>query len=223
MTFLELCQKVREECGIQGQGPASVANQTGILKRIVGWTRDADLFIQNEHSDWNFLWSEFTADTVLNSDKIARPSDLGQWDREAFAIDRGTALGASLNLITFQEQRINSNIRITARPSSVAILPNYDLAFSVPANGVYQIYGNYWKTPVQLTNDADVPAYPERYQRAIISKAKMWFFEDIESGTQRAEAEADFDTWYGELESYALPEQQEANQSSPVQMAVRPE
>jgi hypothetical protein len=223
MTFLELCQQTRQECGIQGQGPAAVTNQTGILKRVVEWVRDADLFIQTLHPDWDFLWAEYAEDTVTDADLLARPLDFGMWDREVFAINRGTIDGAGLDLIQFNDLRRLNNVRLPARPSALAIKPNGDLILRVPANGIYTIYGAYWKKPTKLTTDDQIPVYPERFHRAVVAKAKMWFFEDIESDDQWAQAEKEFDEWLSELESFALPQQQEGNQSSPVQMAVRPE
>jgi hypothetical protein len=223
MTFLELCQAVRQECGIQGTGPAAVTNQVGIQKRVVDWVRDADLFVQSIHPDWDFLWAEFTANTILDSDAVARPSDLGMWDRTAFALDRGTVDGVPLNLIDFHDQRSQSNVRLSAKPYALAILPNYNLGLKVPANGIYEVYGNYWKSVTQLTTNTQLPLYPARFHRIIVAKAKMWFFEDIESDTQWKQAEKEYNEWLEQLESYALPQQQEANQSSPAQMAVRPE
>jgi len=36
MNFLQLAQRVRQEAGISGDGPVSVVNQTGEMKRVVG-------------------------------------------------------------------------------------------------------------------------------------------------------------------------------------------
>jgi hypothetical protein len=61
MTYLEICKLVRQECGVQGEGtPAAVTSQRGMLKRIVEWVRDADTIIQDKHTDWDFLWKEFS-------------------------------------------------------------------------------------------------------------------------------------------------------------------
>lgn len=223
MTFLELCQAVRRECGIQGTGPAAVTSQTGLLSRVVNWVIDADNLIQSMNPDWNFLWAEFTGNTTLASSYLTKPADFGMWDREAFAIARGTADGRPLSFVDFQDWRRSHGLKVNAEPSSITILPDNNLAFPAPANGTHEIYGNYWKVPVKLAANTDVSPIPLRFHRIIVARAKMWYFEDIESDTQFTQAENEFDYWLKLLEGFSLPNRQEATQSSPDDMVVRPE
>jgi len=222
MTFLELCKATRQECGIQGQNiPPTVTGQSGLVKRIVEWVRDADLFIQTMHPDWAFLWAEFRKDTIINSAALTKPDDFGVWDRTAFAIDQGTVNGRPLTYTSYKEWRKNHNLKTNSEPTTITILPNNNLMLAHPANAIYEIYGEYWKAPVLLSADDQLPLYPIRFHRAIITKAKMWFFEDFESIDQWKQAKDEFDFWINELESFALPEQQEANQSNTT-FVVRP-
>jgi len=224
MTFLDLCKATRRECGIQGEGlPVSVVTQTGLIGRIVEWVRDADMHVQSAHPDWNFLWRIFTADTTEGSADITKPDDYGMWDRTAFAVDRGTVNGRGLTLFEHEDWRKNNSIKQNSSPTSICILPNGNLKFMNPVNGTYEVYGEYWRSPLYLTDNAQVPLYPERFHRIIIAKAKMWFFEDIESTTQYQQAELEFKEVMSRLESFALPVQQPGNQSSPELMTVKPE
>jgi hypothetical protein len=208
MTFLELCKKVRQECGVQGAGtPAAVTSQVGMSKRIVEWVQDADTIIQDKHTDWDFLWKEFSEDTILNSDSVSKPDDFGQWDRTTFAVNRGTATGRGLNLVEYKDWRVNNSLKTISEPFSVTILPSNDLALGAPANGVYSIYGVYWKAPVLLTTDAQEPPYPARFQRAIVARAKMFFFEDQEAWENYQAAEKEYLLKLSELETFAAPGQ----------------
>lgn len=224
MNYLQLCQLVRQECGIQGQGPSSVLNQTGLLKKVVEWVRDADLYVQTLHADWDFLWKEFTDDSAISSDEITKPSDLGMWDRESFGLDRGTADGRSLSIIDFKEWRKNFNEKTNQPPYQVTIIPNNNLRFMQPSDGIYEVYANYWQKSVLLAANEQEPLISERFQRIIVAKAKMYFFEDRESFTQMQTAEKEFTQWLTQLEGYALPGQQPASQGQPDlgYMMVRP-
>ena len=232
MTFLELCKKVRQSCGVQGSGPGSVVDQVGILKQIVDWTADADMDVQSAHPDWNFLWDSysvttttalgFTSDTTLGSAALSVPDDLGIWDRESFGIARGTATGRSINLISYEEWRSNFSLKSNAEPYSLCIAPNGKLFLSAPANDSYSITADYWKTPTRLAANSDEPVYPARFQQIIVAKAKMYYFEYVESVTQWEQAKLDYEKYLNKLEGFALPGQQAATQSSPAAMVVRP-
>ena len=223
MTFLELCKKVRQECGIQGEGkPTSVHSQSGLLHRIIGWTRDADIFIQSLHLDWNFHWKSVEIETVINSPDVTKPNDLKTWNRESFGVNRGTADGRPLPCSGFQSWRDNFNLQINSEPSSITVTPLNHLKLSQPADAIYSIYGEYWIKPVALIENEQVPLYSEEFQRAIIEKAKMYFFEDIESEDQYRAASEGLNFWMNKLENQYLPLQQSAAQTSPGNQVVRP-
>ncbi len=222
MNYLQLCQHVRQECGIQGEGPSTVIGQKGLLKKVVERVRDADLFIQSLHGDWDFLWNEFTDDTSQGSDEITKPTGFGMWDRESFAVDRGTADGRPLKLMDFKKWRQNHNLKTAQPPYVLTILPNNNLRLSQPADGIYTIYATYWTESTVLVADTDLPQFTSRYHRMIVAKAKMYFFADQESSAQYQEAEKEYKEWLELLEAFALPGQQFRNQGQPELMAVRP-
>jgi hypothetical protein len=222
MTFLELCKATRKECGIQGEGlPSSVLTQTGLIRRVVDWVADADIYIQTLHPDWNFLWATHTVNTIVGSEVLVRPCDIGIWDITSFAIDRGTIDGRSIFTTSYEEWRSYNGLKENSAPYSLSIMPNKNLALSLPPDDVYEIYGEYWSAPVKLIADSQEPVYPERYQRLIIAKAKMWFFEDIESTDQWEQARQEFDMWLEFLESAELPNNQILGQNSPSPIIVR--
>jgi len=229
MTFLELAKAVRQECGIQGTGPASVTDQLGLLKKVADWTSNADLMVQSLHTDWKFLWKQYTAtttlgyaaDTTLGSASLTKPSDLGMWDRTSFGIARGTATGRPIKVVPYEEWRSNFSLKTNAEPYSLCILPNDNLSLSAPANATYSISADYWQEPTIMAANTSTPLYPVRYQRVIIARAKMWYFEYVESTDQWKQAKEEYEKYLDNLEGFALPGQQQATQSSPELMAVR--
>ncbi len=222
MTFLELCQEVRQECGIQGSGPAAVTSQTGMLNRVVTWTAKADMLIQSLHSDWNFLWKEFASDTAVGNANITRPANLGIWDRESYALNKGTSTGLNLEWQTYTNLRKDTTEQIDSKPSTVCILPNGNLRFDCPSDIVYQFTAEYWSAPVELTENTQEPVYPARFNRLIIVRAMMYFFADIEAINEFNIAKAEYDELLVTLESYALPNQQVLSQNNPSEIITRP-
>ena len=55
MNFLELCQTVRGDASLQGEGPTSVTGQTGIYAKIVRWTNEAYIEIQSLGLDFDWM------------------------------------------------------------------------------------------------------------------------------------------------------------------------
>lgn len=222
MTFLELCKRTRRECGIQGSGPAAVTSQSGLLLRIVEWVQEADMYIQRLHSDWEFLWSEFTDDTTLGSADISKPSDLGVWNIESFAVDKGTDDGRNLPWMPLSEWSEYLSSKSNDEPTRICVMPSGNLKLEYPADGVYEIYAQYWKKATKLTTSGQSPLYDQEYQRAIVEKAKMFYFADQEMVNLYQVAEKDFNEVIQRMKDRYLPEKLKGLHSPP-QLVVRPE
>jgi hypothetical protein len=223
MNFLEACKTVRQECGVQGDStPAAVTNQLGMLKRIVEWVQAADNEINTKWSDWDFLWSEFSANTIIGDSSLLKPADFGMWDKEAFSINKGSEDGYELPHVVYKEYRINVGLKTNQKPISITVLPNGNLATNQPSDAVYPISGIYWRTPIVLAADTDIPAYPVRFHRALVARAKMFFFEDQEAWDNFQTAKDEYTFRLDELEADQAPGQQFRKQSEPEQLVVRP-
>lgn len=220
MTFLQLCQETRRECGIQGSGPTTVVSQTGLLQRVVDWVADADEYIQSLYHDWDFLHSEFTEDTVLGAEVITKPEDFGAWDRESFGRDRGTATGRQLTVRDYKEWRKYMGAKTNSEPFGIIIKPNKDLVLPYPADGVYEIYADYWATPTRMTVDDSLSDIPAKFHRLIIAKAKMYWYEDQEFITLYQTAEKEYKEWLDKLEMAELPGQHFRAQGEAIPMAA---
>ena len=55
MTFVEACQRTARNCGISGNEPSTVTNQSGALGFIVDYVRDAWIEIQMSDDRWLFM------------------------------------------------------------------------------------------------------------------------------------------------------------------------
>ena len=222
MTFLEICQRVRQDCSIQGTGPASVTDQSGLHKQIVDWVATSDREIQLTHPDWTFLWKTFTEDTISGVSSITRPADLSLWDRESFTVDKGTTTGKPLDYIPYEESRKTVSLLENTAPIKVTILPNQNLSLIYPADDAYSFSADYWKNPVCLETNTQVSDIPEDFHRVIVERARMFFYEDIESFDQYKLAEYRYKDLLTQLEARYLPTSLDHGQYSPEQIVVRP-
>jgi hypothetical protein len=168
------------------------------------------------------LWKLHEEDTNIGADTIVKPNDYGLWDRESFQLDRGDSNGTVLTFVPYIEWRSNPSEKENAKPALVTILPNGNLSFQAPSDAIYAFSAYYWKTPTKLSSNADESAVPERFEDIIVVRAKMSFFEDIESYDQYELAKEEYNERLLALEQFALPSNMVSGQTSPEQIIVRP-
>ena len=84
MNFLEIAKRVRQECGISGDGPTNVAGQIGIYAKIVNWVQVAHEEIQRRSDAWNFDWAEHSQPLTAGVESYHPATD---WGLECKRID----------------------------------------------------------------------------------------------------------------------------------------
>ena len=207
MTFLELVNRARVECGVSG--PALTTLQ-GVLAgseaaRFVSWVNSAWGDIQTAKEDWQWLrtpvqFNLVTQQQTYTPTQAGVGSDFGNWKRDSFrcsSVGQNYADEQLLNYMdytTFRNLYQYGNMRTTyARPVVVSIAPGPDksLAFGSIPDQAYVITGEYYQRPYDLVADADEPDIPERFQLAIVYRAMMFYggYESAPEVFQRGEAE----------------------------------
>jgi hypothetical protein len=199
MTFLELAQRVRQECGVAGTGPASVVGQSNEARRIVDWTAQAWMEIQGLHDMWNFMQGEFSCNIAISQDEITLANagvaaDHRRWKTDTFRIYR-TADGVADDswLVEWGYDTLRDTYRFgqqtPGRPVVFSIRPRDRAILLGPAADVaYTVYGEYQKRPVLMTADADVPSIREHHHVAIVYKAMEYYalYESASEVLERA-------------------------------------
>lgn len=183
MTYLELCQRLRQEAGLSGTGPASVLSQTGEMKRIVDWVASAYEDIQNLHATWRFLRTDFSFSTIASTQDYLPTSvslsDFGSWIKNDIRIYSSVADEDSLEYCPWEIFRqayyFGSNRTQTGRPTVITVKPNNALALWQIPNDVYTVNGEYYKTAQSMTANADSPLIPTRFQMIIVWKGLMHY------------------------------------------------
>ena len=201
MTFLEICQRLRQEAGISGTGPTAVTGQSGEMLRVVDWAKSAYENIQNKYPHWEFLRFDFSFPTVAATATYA-PTDAGvgltehtKWVRDSLRIYL-TATGVNdeqwltcIPWATFRDTRLfGANRSVSGRPTEFAVRPNQSIVLWPTPDAVYTVVGEYFKRPQVMSADADEPVFPREFHMAIAWRALVLYggFESASEAYSRA-------------------------------------
>lgn len=210
MTFLELCQTLRRECGVSGVGPTSVVGQSGEYLRLVEWIQQAWREIQEMRDDWAFMWAQgaFTtspgiADYTLTSIGV----DARRFDLDSFVLTDGTGTKRFLHRIaypwwrsTYGTATLTNNV-----PTYLTDMPDGSIKLTAPPDGSYPVSFDYYRETQVLAANSDVPYLPARYHDIIWVKA-MQYYAGYEDGREvAADSMARFLPLLSALESTQLP------------------
>lgn len=175
MTYLELCQALRDECSVAGVGPDRVTGQTGTYGRLINWVRQAYVEIQNHYINWKFLhrWFVHDKEALLrafvddpNAHTIQPPEDLNVWVLESFKLDGQPIPAAEYHDRTFADRD----------QPCVVVMPDNSLHIQNLEEGVFpDLRGSYYCKPQVLTADNDVPWMPQQFHYLIVYRAMMMY------------------------------------------------
>lgn len=223
-TFLELCQDLARECGMPATMPTTTVSQTGEALRFVEWIKRADLDIQGQWANWNFLWAQHSFSTVSGTrDYTASapsgsttPTNLGTWDKTRFLI--GTT-----PLVCYEYEEWEIYETASGKPTSVIIMPDNSLRLYPNPDGVYTITADYFKAPAELSGNSDTGVIPERFHDIIVYIAitKYAHFEAADEVLQYAHSE--LSRRWPLLEASQLPGQYNQHNSSVSNLTITAE
>lgn len=211
MNFLELCQTVRQEVGVSGTGPSTVANQEGQLKVIIDFVAEADYQIQMLWQDWDFLWSQFTStlSAGTSAPALQKPTNLGMWDIRSFFLNYTSNDYTHLTALPYIDWRSDyrQGVATNATPTYVVIQPDNNIIVEPPPDTSYTISADYWKTPTKLSANTDNSSIPSQFHRVITARAKTMWAEREEAPEILLASSAEYQDVLDKLESHSLPNQ----------------
>lgn len=212
MNFLTLAQRVRQECGISGTGPATVTGQTGEMKRVVDWTNQAWLEIQSSRPNWGWMSKTFVKPLNIGVSEYAGTdlalTDLRYWDKSLLTIQETQADESVLPFIDYNLFRVRYQVgtQTNNRPKEVSITPNNTLVFGPTPDKAYTISGRYFQTPSEMTANTDVPSLPSEFHMLIVYKA-MEYYGVFENAAEVYEGgKAAYNRLFSRLVASELPE-----------------
>ena len=178
MTFLELCQRLRQEVGAAGNGPANVAGQPGEYARLIGWVQAAWREIQLERR-WRFDWSLGQVELTTEDTQYPLPDDFDAW-----VVDTLRFGSQVIRVLPWEELRYAANDHLTC----AAIAPDGVLHLNAAPTTSGTLLFEYWRTPQELEGNNDVPRMPSRYHMAIVYRAMLQYglYENAPEVVQQA-------------------------------------
>jgi len=178
MTFLELCQRLRQEVGAAGNGPASVNSQSGEYARFVSWIATAWRELQNEHR-WAFDWARGEIELTALDTEYSLPSDFDVWDSETLQF-----AGERIEVVPWHY--LDKGVAGTF--GRVAIAPDGVLHLNAPPDNEGGLTFEYWRTPQELVENTDQPRMPSRFHMCVVYRAMMQYalYENAQEVAQQA-------------------------------------
>ena len=225
-TFLELTNKLAQECGASAGNLSTVIGNTGNAGMYVKFIADADLEVQGLWFDWDFLHiGTWSVNTVVGTAAVAAPSDLGVWDEDSFYLNSALTSNQKLTPMDYKNWRTNyrQGVQTNQKPDNIVILPDQSLKLHSPPDAVYALTADYWKRPTKMTADDSTSPIPEEYERIIIARGKIFYGEKYAAGEVLQAGQIEFDYLLDKLEAKYLSNQAGRRMSDPGLMVVRPE
>lgn len=212
MTFLEICQRLRQEAGISGSGPVSVLAQTGDMKRVVDWASDSYRDIQSAYKTWRFLRKDFSFDTISGTANYLPTSvsitDFSSWVPYNMSLYKEASDEVFLGIPLWDEFRqeflVGTNRTSAGRPSIVAIKPDNSLQFWQVPNDAFKVVGEYYKIPDVMDADGDTPLFPARFSMIIVWKGLMSYGAWANASEKYAHGKTEYERMKPQLEGDQL-------------------
>ena len=193
MNFLQLVNRLKQECGVQGDDLTTTVGQTGIYKKLVDWVDQANNLIENQNQ-WEWMYRTVTFTIPAGASQLATtslfPSD-GFYvvDRKYLNIYDATLTTQTTNLqpVRFLEYRdFKQYYGMTPLPTAMpnVMTVNYDntFYFNAIADKAYSFLFGYYREVQNLksanpvaTDDLNVPGIPQRFQLLIIAQAMIYY------------------------------------------------
>ena len=175
-TYLVLCQDMARDIGIPGTGPSDITPTVEEEKDVVRYIKDADLDIQRMWFNWDFLWTEYSTSTAVDSSVITSPSDLAQWNIDSVVYAPTADNWQPLSYVGWKEYREDYKYGTiaTGTPEFFSIKPDNVMDMYTTPDAVTTLTAEYWAVPTELTTAAQVSVIPAWFHRIIICRAKIY-------------------------------------------------
>jgi len=236
-TYLSLVTDFLMETALSGGGaPSTIAGLTGDQAKAAYWVKQADLQIQREWINWDFLWARATSIALTSGSEIvpgvleATVPIINLLKRRTLAIMQsdGTAhfpVFQDWNNSDFAELWTYETQAASDLPSYWSMRPDRTIVLSSPieTTGRTAVY-DYFRKPKTLVLDLDVSLIPDDFTRLAVVGAKIMYAEHEDAPEVDAGSHEEYDFVLKEMEAVHLPDQGFNREShSDADLVVTPE
>lgn len=215
-TFLALCQDVVSDLGVAGGVIQSVTGNTNIeLQRIVNWVARADILIQAQWSDWNFLYFKDEIAVAANADFVTPNQSFDDIDRKSMCFypdtqSPGPNYPQWMDWEKFQVAYQNRPKLPQQWPNSWSQDPSGKLWLSSTVTPIAPATTTpvqlcYWLNPVRMVNNNDTSLIPNKFDNAIVERAKILYAQRENAPEILTGSSAEFEDIYEKMMSSCLP------------------
>lgn len=176
-SYLDLCRLLVSELGVAGgTGPATVVGQVAELRNIVQWVAEADVYIQNLWTDWDFLWAKAEGNYLPpGATSIRSITDLNLPLPDGMVLEADSPNAYSPTYMAWPEfrQRYTIKPRRAGRVAAWAMRPDgvIELSHSVSDDTYWSL--EYYRKAKRMAANNDRSPIPEEFDRAIIARAAV--------------------------------------------------
>lgn len=195
MNYLALSRRTARECGVTASStiPAAVTSQSGELLRIVDWVAQAYAEIQAKHTEWRWLRSKFSVNTVANDDTYAGTdcadsrlaaaiTRFARWlpfDENGYAnvmiYKSADGIGTQRWLPFMPWANFRAiyalGTQTAAPPAFCTIDPQNNLVLGPKPDGIYVVTGEFQMSAQSLAADGDTPEMPSDFHMLVVYEA----------------------------------------------------
>lgn len=215
-TLLELCNLAAAECTYPSLGTAQ--NQTGQRADMVRWVKETWMEVQRAHRNWNWMRDEFSFTTTASQQAYtprgAAPTGAAltrfrQWHIDTFRCYLTSTADEQWMVfqpyIKFRDRYMFGSVP-SSRPMDFSIRPrDKALLFGNIPDQVYTITGEYQKSSLALSADADEPDMPDEFHQIIVYGAMRKYAHAENAPEVEARGLEGWNRMMGELVADQLP------------------
>ena len=209
MTFLEICQKVREKVAVSGQGPSTVVAQTGSMLRVINCVVEAWREIQSSSDSWKFMQKSGTLSLVLGTQlySLATLVAANPLYGEVMTDTLKFIDGNRLEFVDYDRWEADSiDIgTLTGKPTQWTQDADLALLFYPIPDADFSLRFRYSRAPQVLAANADIPVCPAAFHMAIVYRAAILYAELDEAQELLRGFLPEYQTWMAKMEADQLP------------------
>lgn len=218
MNFLQLVQRVHEKCRVSGTPPQSVTGtQSADVRRLISWTNDAWMDIQNDRPNWSWMRRSTSFQTAEGqaSYTVAQTGadGFGNWNMDTFRVyqtDAGLASEIMLEEVEYDWWRDTyqfSGFRDARTiPVHVTQLPNHGIGLGPAPTAGLTITGDYYAVASEMAANSDIPGLPAQFHMAIVYRAMMFYGASEVAQEILNEGEIEFGRMMRRVQQRELPQ-----------------
>ena len=238
-TYLDHVTNFMMETALSGgTPPADVTDATGDQRKAVYWIAQADLQIQREWINWDFMWGRANVNLTVDSTivpsiyEVQDGSDvniINMVKRETLAIIQADnssnfPMFCDWNNTDFARLWTYETQSVSNYPPYWSMRPDRTILLSNPVESESTAIYDYLRKPRKMRVNGSISLVPDDFTRLIVVLAKIMYAEHEDAPEVSAGSHEEYESLLDAMESAHLPDQGFNREShSDADLVVTPE